>query len=84
MKRLVWGLWLCLVFSGCATSPGEKIYYHHPEKTSADREKDYTRYMHGIDAQVTIMQPEITKHLAACMKSKGYEVLSEEEAKERG
>jgi hypothetical protein len=76
-------LWIAFSF-GCATNKGERVYYHHPEKTPADREMDYTRCMHGIDAQVTVMQPEITKHLAACMKSKGYEVLSETEAKERG
>jgi hypothetical protein len=84
MKRLVWSLWVCLVLSGCATSTGEKIYYHHPEKTPADREMDYTRCMRSIDTQVTIMQPEIAEHLAACMKSKGYEVLTEKEANERG
>ena len=85
MKQFAYIFVLCTtLLLGCASNKNSKVYYYHPEKTSADREIDYTRCIHAIDARVETAQPRITRHLATCMESKGYEVLTEEEAKARG
>jgi len=80
MKTLIFVMVLYLGFSaGCVT----RFYYYHPDKTPAEIEMDYTQCMHEIDARVDRPAP-VSQRLERCMKSKGYEVISEKQAKRRG
>jgi hypothetical protein len=83
-------------FFGCATKKG---YFYHPNKTSAETHEDYSQCMHYLDASFnrygTVYSPgaetwgsdsqgRIAASVERCMKSKGYKIISEKEAKELG
>jgi hypothetical protein len=96
-KALMVGM--AFIFScslGCATKKG---YFYHPSKTTAERQADYAQCMYNLDASFsrygTVSSPgaeawgsdsqaEIAKAVERCMKSKGYRIVSEEEAKALG
>ena len=81
---------------GCTTQKG---YFYHPNKTTAERQADYSQCMYYLDASFsrygTVSSPgaetwgsdsqaEIAKAVERCMKSKGYRIISEKEAKGLG
>ncbi|MDY6839328.1 MAG: hypothetical protein SWH78_15290 [Thermodesulfobacteriota bacterium] len=81
---------------GCAKQKG---YFYHPSKTTAERHADYSQCMYHLDASFsrygTVSSPgaeawgsdsqaQIAKAVERCMKSKGYRIVSEEEAKALG
>jgi hypothetical protein len=71
---------LCLAYSvGCAT----KTYYYHPDKTPAEIEMDYSQCMYSISTRFQ-RSANISGPLEKCMRSKGYEGISEREARQRG
>jgi hypothetical protein len=80
VKQWAFILIVCLAgYSGCA----RKVYYYHPDKTSAEIEMDYTQCMRAIDARMDRRNP-VSKPLQECMKSRGYKLLSQEEARRLG
>ncbi len=80
MRQLIFLLVLHLIWSvGCA----RKIYYYHPNKTTATMEMDYSTCMSSLGSHGR-RAANISEFLEECMQSKGYEAISAEEAKERG
>jgi len=82
--------------AGCATQKG---YFYHPNKTTAGRQADYSQCMYYLDASFsrygTVSSPgaetwgsdsqaQIARAVERCMKSKGYRIISEKEAKALG
>jgi hypothetical protein len=80
MRALAVLLTICFV---CCVGCASKIYYHHPDKTSAEIEMDYSQCMSGIDSRFD-RSADIPRLLEQCMQSKGYEAMSEREAKRLG
>jgi hypothetical protein len=82
--------------AGCTIKKG---YFYHPNKTTAEKQADYAQCMYYLDASFsrygTVSSPgaetwgsdsqaEIAEAVERCMKSKGYRIISEKQAKELG
>lgn len=74
---------LLTIYFLCSYGCASKMYYHHPDKTFAEREMDYSQCMSAIDARFD-RSGDIPRLLEQCMQSKGYEAMSEREAKRLG
>ncbi|MDY6988642.1 MAG: hypothetical protein SWQ30_11370 [Thermodesulfobacteriota bacterium] len=97
LKTLLFPMVLFLACSfGCATKKG---YFYHPNKTTADKQADYSQCMYYLDASFSRYgtvsssgaetwgsdsQAQIARAVERCMKAKGYRIISEKEAKQLG